>query len=389
MRWLARKARTAWGIAQAYTRGWRTPHRFVVIESDDWGGIRMSSREAYERMTRFGCPMHRSHYNLDSLETDEDLDRLFEVLDSVRDACGRPACLTVNMIMANPDFAAIRESGFRRYLFEPTEVTLARDPARRGVMRRWVAGSKRLLCFPQLHAREHIAWWDWLAALRADSPEAHLAFSLGLPGVYLDSSTENQCFFVPLYLDDDVLARSGVDLNAMIRDGADLFERHFGFRSESTIAPNYVWTDTAEAVWFKAGIRYLQGAVFQRVPGSNGMKRRAHFVGEHGPSGCRYLVRNCIFEPSMGGGNWVRACLRQIAIAFRFHKPAVICTHRVNYVGGVDPDNRVLGLSSLSTLLREICRLWPDVHFLNTVELGRMIESGCRDVDTTTNGKGP
>lgn len=50
-----RKIRSAWGIARAYLRGWRTRRRIVAIENDDWGGIRTADRA----MTSFDAPKVR------------------------------------------------------------------------------------------------------------------------------------------------------------------------------------------------------------------------------------------------------------------------------------------------------------------------------------------
>lgn len=48
--------------------GWRTNRKIVVIESDDWGSVRMSSPENFERLKKAGISIEKSHYNLyDSL----------------------------------------------------------------------------------------------------------------------------------------------------------------------------------------------------------------------------------------------------------------------------------------------------------------------------------
>ena len=146
-----------------------------------------------------GYRLDRSTYGADALETDEDLNRLFEVLEGIRDSRGRPACLTANMILANPDFDRIREAGFTQYFWRPVRLTLAEDPARRGVAERWADGAKRGLFFPQLHAREHPCWWRWLEALRRGSAETLLAFDLGMCGLDDRSTKEGLCFYAAPY----------------------------------------------------------------------------------------------------------------------------------------------------------------------------------------------
>jgi hypothetical protein len=373
---LLRKLQTAWGLAQSYWRGWRCRRKIVIIESDDWGCIRTASREAYDRLLAEGYALDRSHLNLDALETDEDLDRLFNVLGSVRDASGRPACMTANMIMANPDFVRIRQHDFRHYFHEPACRTLARSAVRQGVARRWSEGVAQQVFVPQLHAREHVAWWDWLEALRAGSAEARLTFDLGMCGVPYASSKERRSFYKPVYLDDRELERFSVDVGTLVRDAAALFESQFGHTPLSVAAPNYQWTDRVEGIWWAVGVRYIQGTAFQHL--SDG-RRRTHYFGQRSPAGQYYLVRNCFLEAAAARGSAVPGCLREIERAFRWHKPAVIGTHRYNYVGAIDPENREEGLRQLGDLLRQVCRRWPDIVFLSSPELGRMIEdSMCR-----------
>ena len=54
--------------------GWRTKRRIVVIESDDWGSIRMPSKDVYQRFLDRGLNLSNSDYNrIDTLESNEDL----------------------------------------------------------------------------------------------------------------------------------------------------------------------------------------------------------------------------------------------------------------------------------------------------------------------------
>ena len=65
--------------------GWRTNRKIVVIESDDWGTIRMSSKEAFNSLLKKGYPVDQCPYNkYDALESNQDLEMLFDVLNSVK-----------------------------------------------------------------------------------------------------------------------------------------------------------------------------------------------------------------------------------------------------------------------------------------------------------------
>ena len=61
--------------------------------------------------------------------------------------------------------------------------------------------------------------------------------------------------------------------------------------------------------------------------------------------------------------------------AFRMHKPAHISSHRVNYSGHIDAQNRNIGLKKLKILLSEITRKWPDVEFISGQELIKQLKT--------------
>jgi hypothetical protein len=105
--------------------GFRTGRKIVVIESDDWGAVRQHSAKTLEWMQRSGMKLNHDHYiRNDSLASETDLISLFEVLRAVRDMAGRPAAITANTIMANPDFEKMKAGGRDRYYFEPFTETL-------------------------------------------------------------------------------------------------------------------------------------------------------------------------------------------------------------------------------------------------------------------------
>ena len=61
--------------------GWRTKRHIVVIESDDWGSIRMSSKESFHKLKQARIDVDKNHYNTnDALESNTDLEMLMEIL---------------------------------------------------------------------------------------------------------------------------------------------------------------------------------------------------------------------------------------------------------------------------------------------------------------------
>ena len=89
-------------------RGFKTKRRLVVIESDDWGTIRMPSYNTFIRLQSLGDnPEKDAFLSNDCLESESDLIALFKVLNSVKDCKGNPAIMTMNFVMANPNFDKI------------------------------------------------------------------------------------------------------------------------------------------------------------------------------------------------------------------------------------------------------------------------------------------
>ena len=108
-------------------------------------------------------------------------------------------------------------------------------------------------------------------------------------------------------------------------------------------------------------------------------RRRLHWLGERDKSGVRYITRNCFFEPSLRTKDWVDHCLKEIETAFQWRKPAVISTHRVNYIGAHYPENREHGIQELKRLLASILKSWPDVEFLSSNQLGHLMSDPVSD----------
>jgi len=66
--------------------------------------------------------------------------------------------------------------------------------------------------------------------------------------------------------------------------------------------------------------------------------------------------------------------MSEIQNAFFWHKPAIISTHRINYVGGINIKHRGRNLKLLDQLLQRILIKWPDVEFLSSDQLVSIIK---------------
>ncbi len=356
--------------------GWRTDRKLLVIESDDWGSIRMPSKSVYDQFVKRGMNVDRMQYNrYDALECNDDLIALYEVLQKYRDRHQRHACFTANIIMANPDFEKIRQSGFTQYYYEPFQETLRKYPKHDRVVSLHNEGIKVGFFRPQFHGREHVQVNRWLNALRNADDNMLLAF---------DSETtysgEDDYNFMESFDWDSPDEVSGQQ--DILRDGLRLFREAFGYTSTSFIAPCYTWDSRLESTLVAEGVKYMQGGMNQYVPqgGFNNYAKKKHTMGEQS-NGLTYLTRNCFFEPSLvSKSDWVAYTLASVRDAFRWNKPAIICAHRINFIGYIDESNRTRNLKLLDELLRRILITWPDVEFMSSDQLGALMTKNAKSV---------
>jgi hypothetical protein len=349
--------------------GFRTKRRIVVFESDDWGTVRTSSKDSYSALLKLGYEVNKCPYNRnDALESNDDLERLFEILLHFKDCKGNHPVITANNIVANPDFDKIRDAQFNEYFYEPFSQTLNRYPHHDKVIEYYHEGIRQGIFRPQFHGREHVNVRRWLAALRSGDSAALDAFNFGMFTLHKGGVSIGRKEYLDSFGGSSKAEHETYD--EILREGLSLFEDLWGYRSKSFIAPCYIWPMYVESVLSTLGVTLIQGTHVQRIPsGDQTLKvsRKYHYTGQRNRLGQMYLVRNVFFEPSWNGAiDHVGACMREIDIAFRWKKPAVISSHRVNYIGSICKDNRDQGLRQLERLIAQVLKKYPDVEFLSS-----------------------
>lgn len=355
--------------------GWRTKRKIVVVESDDWGAIRTPDKNTLSALNRINPFVENDLMTqLDALESNEDIEALYDVLQSVKDINNRPAILTTNTIVANPDFESIAASDYKKYGYERFTDTLNTYPGRDRVMQLITEGIENQLYRPQFHGREHLNVAQWMTELQAGNNELLEAFRLKTFGIPLSAKVSKRNNLMSAF--DYETTNDKLKLAEIIRDGATLFNEIFGFKSKSFIATTYVWDNEIEKILKECDVKYIQGIPYQYIPspGDDWYKKKFHYTGQNNQYGQIYLVRNVSFEPYMQKNtDIVGDCLQRINMAFRWGKPAIIGSHRVNFIGSLDEGNRTCNLKLLKQLLSEIVKRWPDVEFMSSDELGKLI----------------
>lgn len=353
--------------------GWRTNRKIVVVESDDWGSIRMSSSNSYNALLKAGLNINigaGARYNkFDTLASKEDLSLLFEILNSVKDKHHNPAKITAVSLTANPDFEKIKADNFQNYYYESFTTTLERYN-KTGAFELWQEGIKENIFVPEFHGREHLNVQAWLRALQYGEKEALLAFEHEVWGYNRKKGMNFQAAF------DLEFASDLEQQKEIISDGLELFENLHGYKAQFFVPPNGPINNQLEQVAVSGGIQYMSSPkIQQEVLGEGKTKKHFRYLGKQNKHGQSYITRNAFFEPSGSSRNEVDKCLAEIELAFKWKKPAVISSHRVNYIGGLYKANRDSSLKQLKDLLTTIVKKWPEVEFMTSSELGGIIKN--------------
>jgi hypothetical protein len=350
--------------------GWNTNRKIVVIESDDWGSIRTRSKKDYEAMLSKGLEVDRSNFtSFDCLESNTDLENLFELLFEHKDSTGQPAVLTPMCIMANPDFDKIKKSNFQEYHYESFIETCNKYPNHDRVHELWKKGIEERLFVPAFHGREHLSVIRWMKALQEGNLGLLVAFehhSFGATYYHGEQIPEYLGAFYPDHLFDIPL------LENIIKSGVEMFKVNCGYYPTHFIAPNRESAKPLDRTLSQVGIKYLTMSKLRQYPTSKGnFKSEYNWLGRKNKYGQIILTRNCHFEPSdKSKNNWINSCLGEVNIAFFWNKPAIISSHRVNYIGSINKNNATNGLNELDQLLSAIKNKWPEVEFMTSSELG-------------------
>ncbi len=354
--------------------GWKTNRKLIIIESDDWGTIRMPNKSVFEKTKKFGINIEKCPFNnFDTLEDYSDLDMLFSLLRKYKDSNGNHPVITANTIMANPDFDRIRNDNFTKYYHESFTSTFKNYYPNNNVFSYWQDGVKEKLFFPQLHGREHLNVNLWMKFLRLNSRETMFAFNNRFFGISTNITNEKRkSYLAALDFESSAEIQCQKDI---LREAMEMFIDVFSFSSHTFIPPNYTMNSDLNYYLKEIGVSVIQGGKIQNEPiDLNGPVKVKRYLGELTKAGLINLVRNVHFEPSIEKNvNWLKQSMSQIENAFFWKKPAIISTHRLNFIGGLKENNRSENLKIFEKLISGILIRWPEVEFMSSDELSKII----------------
>ncbi|MDD3195061.1 MAG: hypothetical protein PHU68_04600 [Paludibacter sp.] len=355
--------------------GKKTIRKLIVFYADDFGSIRIRSKVAKEKLTAAGIKMDNNRYSFDTLASSVDINQLYEVLMSVKDKNGNYACFTPLINIANPDFERIRNSGYTQYFREPFTDTLQRY-GYDDVLDLWKQGVKSRLIYPEYHGTEHLNVRKFMTALQREHKSTCLAF-------------KHECVCIPSFEDEIAIKNASTtfdiehafeneSLKTDINTGLEMFKNILGYTPTQFTPGAGIYSPLLHQSLLDNGIKYIHANRFKSYPlGDNSYAKKFLYNGKTNEVGQKYIVRNSPFEPILDNfkrnEHAVRVCFNNIEAAFNMHSPALISTHRVNFVGGIDVEHRNYSLGQLKLLLNKIINRWPDVEFVTGDQMARIV----------------
>jgi hypothetical protein len=321
---------------------WREPvlrHPVLVIESDDWGAGPLRQAEA--------------------------LARLAALLQRVRDRSGRPAVMTLGVVLEVPDGARIAASDCTDY----HALTLA-DARFDGVRAAMQDGITAGVFVPQLHGQCH--YWPpaLLAAAQGDAAvrdwltDSEPAATEDLPAPLQSRWVDASC--LPSRALDPALIRQAVAAEA------ENYRAVFGGAPRAAVATTFVWNDAVEAAWAQAGVEAIitpgRRATCRNAAGEPDCVDATMLAGERSAAGQTCLVRDVYFEPALGHAP--QRLVEGLLARTRQGRACLVETHRFNFLRAPDAS-----LDALETALRAALTACPELRFASPLELAQAMRA--------------
>jgi hypothetical protein len=332
----------------------------VVIQSDDWGMVGIRDGDGFRSLQSRGLNLGSHPHDFYSLETAEDLYCIYEMLSRHTDSIGRHPSIVFNFVMANVDFKASVESGFQWLPLMPLDQGLPGFWERPGLLDAYREGIRLGFIYPAFHGLTHFCQPSVKKILAEGGDRTRLLRTL------YESDTPLLYYRTPWvgfeYLDESEPPNGGrwLDLGTqqrLIDDGVAGFKRIFGHQPTSACAPGYRANPDTRRAWAASGIRIAQNGP--------GLMLAPYFDD----NGLLQLYRNASFEPALDlEGSSPAATLQAVRTALASAKPAIICSHSINFHSTLK-NNRDVTLSGLDRILTTLEDQYEDLIYAHDGDL--------------------
>jgi hypothetical protein len=337
----------------------------LLFQSDDWGRVGLRDQRGLEQLRAAGLNLGERPYDLYSLETTEDLAALRGVLTPHRDSVGRSACIEMNFIVANLNFAPMEADDFRRIHLLPLSDGLPRGWDRFGLLQGYREGIAGGTFHPALHGSTHFCRSAVERELQNSSDRAELIRTLwraGTPYIHWRMPWIGYEYWDPSQKEDErFLSRE--KQAELIGYNMGIFAKLFSTLARSACAPGYRADGNTHRSWSQYGIR-----VAQNGPGTY---TAPHF----GEGDLLHLFRTVDFEPAVNPAFSVESCVGEAEVCFQRGIPAIVAVHSINFHSAVH-NFRDKTLLVLDEFLTALSSKHPDLLYLHGEDLYDLIQNG-------------
>lgn len=352
-----------------------TNRKILVFSVDDFGNLRLDSKDARDKMSSAGLKLNSQFDKFDTLESREDLESLFDVLCSVKDKNGNYAVFTPYAVPCNLDFESVINNNYSQVITEQLPLTYQKLSGRypkiyEGAWDLWKDGIKMKIFMPQFHGREHFNFKTIQNRLNESDNELIIAIkNRSLTGL---THTENESPFTVAFAYQDF--NENIELSHILEDGLKKFEETFGYKATAFMPPSATISACHHQLLSTCGIKSLDTFAYKSHSyDKNNFKKELRWTGKQVQNfDMAFIVRNAVFEPSHDL-DALEKCKSMIEAAFRMRKPAIVSSHRINFVGLIDEKIRINSLNQLKKLLQWVVKRYPDVEFINVDNLQKVI----------------
>jgi hypothetical protein len=355
------------------TNGYRFDRPLLLLQSDDWGRVGLRDNETVEGLRREGLPLGERVYDLYGFESAEDVAALAQLLKRHRDRMGRPACITMNFIMANLDFGKMASEQLRQIHLIPLCDGLPEGWQRPGLFDSYREGAEAGVFYPALHGLTHFCRPAIERELTSGSERVELLMRLwrvGVPYIYWRMPWVGYEYWGPERAPKERFL-SASEQDEIIGSAIGNFVRLFSQLPRSACAPGYRANHDTHRAWAHYGVR-----VAQNGPGS---ANPPHLDS----NGLLHLYRTLDFEPALHPELSIEDAVRSISESFATGMPAVISVHSINFHSAIQ-DFRSRTLELLDQLLSALESRHPDLLYVHDGDVYDLVQSGCYAHDSTT-----
>ena len=345
--------------------GFHFDRPLVLLQSDDWGRVGLRDQPGSEQLRSAGLDLGERPSDFYTLETAEDLTHLAGVLKRHRDSSGRPACVEMNFILANLDFAKMSAEAFRQIHLLPLAEGLPLGWTRPGRTEALSDGIAHGVFHPALHGTTHFCRSAVERNLNGEGERANLLRTLwraGTPYIHWRMPWIGYEYWDPERPEEKRFL-SAEKQNELIGQTVGAFAKLFNTLPRSACAPGYRANDDTHRAWARHGIRVAQNGPGAFVP--------PHFDRHD----ILHLSRTVEFEPATDPAFSVEACLQQAESCFERGIPAIVSVHSINFHSTVK-DFRSRTLSLLDEFLSALESKHADLLYLDDEDLRELVNQG-------------